>query len=365
MIKKILLVNQGGTDNIGDQLINSTMVSILEKEYIVESMNLEIDLNRTTLAEKIKEEKNKKFNLIGKAVYIPKVICRIIFGDYIYFYNHTLTKLKKTRLEEYDLVLIGGGELFKSKHLFLPSIDAWTKYIKDNTNSKIILYGISSDDWFTQGELYRINKFIKRFDYINARDRRTERIFNKFFGTQLAVSPDCVFLHSFYHNIKYEKENTILVNIFDYKSWNFNTQFKNRKEYFTYWFNLINKEAKGNLNSVRFTYTTIEDAYCALDFYKCFKGFFPYPPQIGDEYGLDEIIADIASAMAIITARMHAMILAKQFNTKIVPFIFKSKIKSFVQDFVDSDVDMDTIQKDAYQGFVNAGLVHMENKITK
>jgi len=330
---KVLLVNQYATDNLGDKLIGKVLKDILEQEYhcIVECKKFELFYPERTLLQGIEEKsklkKERKVTYI-KNVVIEKIECYSIRRNRIFYI------LKNNiSLEEIDMVIIGGGELIKSNHIFILYLDVWTKLVKKMGKSKLILFGVSSDCNFTIKEKQQLRKILLRFDYINVRDKNSKKILAKISNLKIVYSPDIVFAYQKYNKLEYKKENKIQVSIFDYKSYDFSTIFSNIEEYFIFWYQIIVESAKGDLEKVEFFYTTPEDAICTKEF--CQK----YNKQFGKRipkdfyYNEEQIIRKLAEADIVITGRMHAMIIALQYGAKIIPFEFKEKIRFFAKEW--------------------------------
>ncbi len=347
MTKKVLLINQGNSDNVGDRLINDTLSKLIGGNYCLESKSLEINYPDTPIEVAV-EQRLMHTGHINTKFFLKSLInklLRFLMSDYLFFYFKAIYKMTRyIKNSEFDIYVIGGGELLKSNHFFIPYMDAWTKMIKNYWPKKrLILFGVSSDQHFTLREEKRLHTILKRFDFVNVRDNATLNVLYKDFAIKAHMSPDCVFVYNYFNQIKIEKENKMLVSVFDYHSLPPNSEWKTKEEYFAYWFKLIKKNHSKGL-TIKFIYTCADDALCTLEFYKMYRKLLEcIDINMKMDYKLDDIVIQIANAESIITGRMHAMILAKQYNTKIVPFIFKNKIACFVDEWINREYNMETV----------------------
>lgn len=347
MTKKILLINQGKSDNIGDRLINDTLSKLIEENCYLESKSLEINCP-DTLIEFAVDNRLKHTGYINKKnifKFLINKLLRFLMSDYLFFYLKAIYVMTSyVRNSEFDIYIIGGGELLKSNHFFIPYMDAWTKMIKKyRPDKRLVLFGVSSDQSFTQKEVARLHTILERFDFVNVRDKVTLNVLVKDFAIEANMSPDCVFVYNYYNKISIKKTNIMLVSIFDYNSLPLSSKWSTKEDYFAHWFKIINENHSKGIK-VKFIYTCADDALCTLEFYKIYHSSFEsMDDTIKMDYTMEEIVSLIANAESIITGRMHAMILAKQYNTKIVPFIFKKKIECFVEEWLDNQYDMDLI----------------------
>lgn len=354
MKKNCLILNQGYTDNIGDQLICEMLTRLVEDAYNVESTNFIPFLEPVTIQEAIRKRTSKEhISIAKKIILVGENTIRKIVTPYIYDYFRAMHRIRKEySSKHYDLIIIGGGELLKSDHIFLPCLDAWTSFFYKQ-KARISLFGVSSDMTFTDYEKQKLNAVFKRFSYINVRDKSTVSVLNRDFKVQASYSPDCVFSYTSCFRDQPLKEDHVLVMVFDYWSLPSPRKWATIDEYFSYWWNIVIEACQGNTKRVRFSYTTAEDAECTQQFYQKYSQAFSGAPNLNVNYGKEQIISDIAKAKVIVTGRMHAMILAKQYNTKIVPFCFKRKIDDFVETWLDKKFDLELVTKEIHREVQN------------
>lgn len=334
-MKKILLLNQGHTENYGDIAIRETIESFFKnKNYIIDfypywSENLVFGKwynNAPNLIKKILWHNIKTIDILN---------------------NISIKKLKN--LSKYDAAIIGGGELLGSHPGFNSSLYVWAKLL-DKLNIPLYIIGVSGNADMGLVFLERNKKALSLAKKILVRDSNTAKILKERYQVNAKVYPDVVFA---YHNICKKrkkiskKSGLVFIPIEYYSLIKNNLKLSNENEYIEYCCNLIisNRESK---EPIIITITTKTDEEIAQKIYKYIiekrkisnVNYIPYS-ALKD---FDELLL---KSRLIISARMHALILGLINKCTIKEIPFKDKLKVFGKEYNKSNLKLMQISKKA------------------
>lgn len=342
-MKKVLLLNQGHSSNLGDKLINEVMTNVLvENNEVLHAPFIPTEKESEIGWNDISSFRNKSTNIfIDSLKNIIKKSKVIITIGLDYKYQKAIYNIIKD--EEIDAVVIGGGELLATFIPFNSALYSWIKIIKKNYKDiPIIIYGVSGTKPKNKFLDKRLKYILTNCNFISVRDHATESFINNSYKIKTNYSPDCVFSYRELNkdNTIKNKENILSIMIYDYDSLHGKLSFSNKIEYFDHWYDLLEKNIQCK-DVVLLAYTTEEDRMCSKEFlnYILDNKDIKHAVQLAeynDVYGLIDIVK---KSRTIITGRMHAMILAKQYKTDIIPFIFKEKIETFCNEYVNVNFD--------------------------
>ncbi len=346
-MKKILLVNQGHSSNLGDKLINEVMTNILcENNEVLHAPFIPTEKDSEIGCNDISSFNIKSTNIFidsfKKFIKKSKLITAIGLD---YKYQKAIYNIIKDK--KIDAVVIGGGELLATFIPFNSALYSWIKIIRKNYKDiPIIIYGVSGTKPKNKFFDKRLNYILTSCDFINVRDHATESFINNSYKIRTNYSPDCVFSYRELNkdSIIKNKENILSIMIYDYDSLHGKLSFSNKIEYFNYWYDLLENNIQYK-DIVLLAYTTEEDRICSKEFLNFILNnknikYEVRLAEYNDVYGLIDVVK---KSRSIITGRMHAMILAKQYETDIIPFIFKEKIETFCNEYLDVNFDYPSI----------------------
>ncbi|BBK23522.1 hypothetical protein Aargi30884_24250 [Amedibacterium intestinale] len=335
-MKKVLLINQGNTDNLGDQAIYIVLKTFLE------SKNNKVDF----IPFWSEKEVFGKFWETNKSL----VLFLMKFPFVVDFFNYKRIKKACDKIK-YDTVVIGGGELLCAHHGFNSSLKCFTKYFK-NKNIPIKLIGVSGD--LNMRKLYR-NRFresLLRCTYVSVRDGFTKEICENYYKLKIDLFPDVVFA---YNKILKKKPNIHKEQSIVFAPISFNKEVSIGlgldiiSEYTEYLKNLLLENLKEG-NNIILTATTKDDYIFVKELYTFllneFKG---YKIEIKKMSSLEEYIDLVKTSKLVISGRMHAMIIGLIQKNKVVPIEFKTKLKKFNEEY-GGDILIEEIENKAYEG---------------
>lgn len=336
-MKKVLLLNQGNTNNIGDLAINSVLTKILEKE------NIDYDFLDYWVEDKIfgKLYINRGNNLFYK------FILKIIFHFQILLDIYYICYLKRNiNLNNYDSIVIGGGELLCGHKGFNTAIYNITN-VSRKKNIQLYLIGVSGDLRMPQKRIKRYSKSLTKFKKIFVRDEYTKKILNDVYKVESTLYPDVVFSYNKVFGEKrfLNKENSILLvpTYFNKESFK-NMNIHNEEQFVDYYMKIIFEEMN-RYDKLYITNTAIEDEKITKKIIRRLQ-----KENLNFEYikyeSLDDYFKLICKTKKIISGRMHAMIMGCICGNDFRVIPFKEKLINFEKEY--RKVDMQYIEELSY-----------------
>lgn len=339
--KKILLINQGNTKNIGDNAI----FLVIQKYFLIKGIDFQHFWDEELV-----------YKLLWKIKSLRKLI---IFSMKVPFIIDLFNKMRIKKAisgNEYEAVIIGGGELICAHHGFNSSMKCWTDYfVKKKVN--IYLIGVSGDLNMRSYSQKRYENALKKCTSIFVRDSYTLNICKNHYWLNAKIFPDVVFSLNKVLNFtnEYKKEDIILfipIAFNDEVICGLNVT--NESDYFAYLEKLLMDNYISNykimlLSTTKNNYKTIDD-------------FNDYMKSIYDSLSINKIrissleeFVDLAvKSKIVISGRMHAMIISILFNNKIISIPFKNKLEIFQDEYRGKTViNIKKVEKLSYKSLEN------------
>ena len=314
MNKKILIINQQHTDNIGDQIIGKVMKELF-KEYDVQFEPYIVD------------EIYKEY----KRTIIFKIFNKIRLGIYYndFFYYKVIKKVMKNR--KFDIAIIGGGELISGNLEFNSSFKAWIRFLS-RSKIPIVVAGVSGNEVAKRiGKRYK--KSLEKCKKIYVRDLETKRICNDIYNVNATYCPDFAFALNIDNN---EKQEMITTQVYYYPYIDKKYIDMTKEQYFEYIYKIIQDNVAEE--KVVLSYSNGEDKISTKEFKEYIYKTKNIDFDIVNLENSEKLIRFISKTKLIISSRMHSMILGKIANTKLVPVVTKDKIKIFREEWVNENV---------------------------
>lgn len=332
-MKKILLINQGNTDNIGDIAIYETISKYFEQSgYKVDFFPF--------WSEEIVFGKN--YNIY------PQLLKKIMWHNIGFVDLLNIFAIKRNfKSFDYSAVIIGGGELLSGHPGFNSSLTVWAK-ILEKKQIPVYLLGVSGDVNMSSDLLKRNKKALNSITKVWVRDALTKEMCWDTYGIKALYSPDVVFAyHAITHkeNMQLNKSGLVIVPIEFYNLIRQNLYLEDENAYFEY-LEQITMSAWQEKEVINITSSAKTDDSTSYRFYKYLKhkndiidiNFLHY----SNIQNYEEIVL---ASRKIISGRMHALILGV-INDCIVDIIpFKEKLIVFGKDYSNRDVDKKTLEK--------------------
>lgn len=344
-MRKILIVNQGHTDNLGDQLISEITNMYLSKYFKTEvakfipdepETNIELTTNNLTTGE------NKKSHSTGIQKIIKKNYTICLEALTIKYYKKIVSSFD----DKYDAIFIGGGELLADYVAFAAALQAWLLYAR-KTNTKIIMYGVSGFI-FEKRKHGLLKKLLHDCELICVRDHETQHHLSEQLDEKIMYAPDIVFLLNYIYGGQIAQKcvtDDIFVSVYSPVELGISESVS---VYYDEWIQHIRGKINLNTQKLLIGYTTQSDYYTAKEFYKyvsekiLFKDIEIKLCSYSDWRGYCNVIS---KCKYVITGRMHAMIIALQYGCEVVPYLVKKKIEVFNTEFIEKEYDMSSVNK--------------------
>lgn len=324
-MEKILILNQGHTENYGDVAINNVISGYFKRE------GYEITVYPFW------DEKQAFGEHFYKA---PYFIQRFLLNKLtrIDFFN--TISIRKVLETNYDAVIIGGGELLGNHIGFNSSLFVWSRELK-RRNIPLFIIGVSGDSKMSDEMLERNAIALSNVRKVFVRDITTAEVCRSIYNINCDYYPDVVFaLHDVLKkptHIVEERRGIVIIPILYFDLFRENMGINSENEYFLYLKSKINTYKRDN-EPVTICVSTKEDYTIAKKFYEFLDTdsnieIMPYET-------LDIFEGILSSSRYVISARMHAMILGLINGCKVSSIPFKGKLSEFMNNYDDKEVDV-------------------------
>jgi polysaccharide pyruvyl transferase WcaK-like protein len=349
-MKKILVINEGFSNNFGDQAINQSIISFFKHKGFETSF---LYLSNPSIKE-LPEYKYLSNNNVSRDKSLKdKIFTYILFFLWFFKFNKII---KQTLIHnKFDLIVIGGGQLIISSGNFaLSSFSTaifWYTYIikRFAPNVKIHMIGVGVSNKFNLIEKFLYKKSLNRVEKVLVRDKFSQKKIYEHFNIKAKLMPDIAFYNSInlkiYSNIKKEKALIGITNYNEvYKRYNKKTN-KTKIEYFEYFYTKI-KKYEQLYNKIELFYTTITDAKEALEFQEYIYKTYNKQYSIANINNLNTLTNLFKEAKIVYSGRMHALILAMKEGCEVEAMLISDKLKSFNHDYIIPNKSMEELIKE-------------------
>lgn len=342
-MKRILVINQYNSDNIGDNLLNEMLCLNLKRMgYNTDNVGY-AQQHKQVVEYKIDDSKVNFVKLFLKRIISPWLKYQLIYKLKL---NTSQKNLKK---QKWDAVIIGGGQLLKHNSVFMYCFRHWINWAKKN-DIPIILHGIGVDSELSKYEIKVYKKYLRYVQVVNCRDIETKEIMKQKFDVKAYISPDIAFTYS-NEKVGKDNKNAILVMPYSYltarRSFKFNIS---KSQYFkTIEHKIKNIKEKEPDLKVVLAATTSDDAS------ECYR-FAEWYANSGEKcivrkiQDSDTLFQEACKSKYMITGRMHAMIVGLIAGAKIEPILVSNKIKFFEINYLKQEIDLREISRQAFEG---------------
>ena len=336
-MKNILVINEGHTSNLGDKLLNQIIVKILKNNNVMNEKYVPIETDESMEKEILVGPTPRWVNVKNKI--IGRLGLTLFFNDIKY--KRLITKRLKDK--NIDLAIIGGGELISDNANFNAAFYNWVKVL-NKKKIPIIVTGVSGN----KTNIKMKARYKEAFDLceeISVRDMSTQRLLEKEYDIISEYVPDYAFLYKklMDNTVVRMKDNSITVQIYCKHYLPQGVFEGSEEEYFQFWIDMIQKSLKYSEAQIKLSYTNKEDREYTRKFYdycvtkKIFKNIV-----IAETDSIEKYVEVIKSTSAIITGRMHAMILAMMYENELYPYVFKEKIQTFKEEWIESEKSVES-----------------------
>lgn len=332
----MLLVNENGSDNIGDHAINEGLSTLLDQKgftydsapFLKKRIIKDVDI--------VAKQKTGVFATFKQLIMSIKVVYIFVWV----FENKT--RIKTLLNNDYDGVIIGGGQLILSGFAFPIAMYSWVKYAK-HIGLPVYVAGVGCGESFLPIEVRLYKKALRQCNKVFVRDEASVIKLKQLFNIQSHCYPDFAFgLDALIKPKKYR--SGIVAGMTDYEVF---LRYKhevdtpdcsNYQIYLMEWVERVISLLINNTEVVYLASTTIKDAECNIDLYQLLGERVENPIQLID--GVSSLIEYrelLADSRLIISGRMHSLILGKIENCQIEPWVISEKVNEFLTSYIDSN----------------------------
>lgn len=347
-MKKVLIINEGGTVNLGDKAINKV---ITEK---VKESNKEVCFGHYSAPSNTNLVPQKMSYSLPSLK--KKVMLKIFFTLNKYTLNVIayLLWIKRNKKAVKSIVatprlyygIIGGGQLLKSNGSFPIALYYWAKMMSMN-NIPYSIYGVGVSDDMDVLSKYLIKRAIRNSDKTYVREHYSKEVLlNYKVNKEIKIIPDVAFAYSDIQEPKEAKKQLLVMPAsyeYVYKAYN---EGKTYDAYIKDWVDQSLKYMESiDVDQVVISYSTIsQDRSTAYAVYQKMKMKFDNV-EFRDVSSLFEFIDLINISSATYSARMHPLIIAASYGRTVYTSRISKKLEVFEDQLINhKSFDIDSIR---------------------
>jgi polysaccharide pyruvyl transferase WcaK-like protein len=323
--KKVLVLNEGFSDNLGDQVINESLNWLLKSEgvkhIIFQDFTKKADKPYEIITDHTKSKKN----------FILKEIIRSLLSRKLRWIISNFTRVFNYSNKEYDMVFIGGGQLILSNGTFSIAMFMWVLLLRFFGTKEIIVFGVGSGVRFTKLDALLYKYTLKKVSKIYVRDEKSRVTILEKFNVESIKIYDVGFVHSKITNAT-NNETTSYKAIMGITSYlvfqRYNANLLTKEAFFDTWVNLLNLN-KIKIEEVALFYTTQEDRDETLLFVDYVKENYKLNIPLLETNTKEILVNIIERSDIVISGRMHALILGVAYQKRVIAYEISDKLKQF------------------------------------
>lgn len=341
--KSVLVLNEGYSDNLGDQAINESVHYLLKGNGVTEIEFQDFTKNLSEIIEisTLNNIDSRPTSTLIKLIRATPVKLRWLIKN--------LVRVVKVSNKKYDQVIIGGGQLILSNGTFPIAMFCWVFFLRLFGNKNISICGVGLGTNFSPTDKFLFKYSLKNISKIYLRDKKSQSTLSNVFDVDSELIYDVAFIHNKLEH--YVSNNSgsgsggkTLLGIITYDVYLRYVQSLplSKEDYFETWISLL---ANSNLilNEVELFYTTKADRLASIEFKQYVEKKHHIVLPLVETSRLDTLISIIQSSENLVSARMHALILGFTYNRKIVVYPISNKLIEFKK-MVESDIALDDMQ---------------------
>ncbi|KZM44897.1 hypothetical protein OA92_03260 [Marinomonas sp. SBI22] len=344
--KLILVLNEGYSDNLGDQAINESIHFLLKSNNIhnIVFHDFSKKLDQPMKIASIENIQNKNVSNIFLLLRLLPVKLRWLILNF--------TRILKVSRKKYDHVIIGGGQLVLSNDTFSFAMFIWVLLLKIYGNNNITILGVGLGDKFNFLDKLLFKCSLRFVTRIYLRDKESQLTLEKIFKLDSGFIYDLAFIHNKinFESVE-ENEYSSLLGVISYDVYKKYAKDEPLSKYDFYetWISLLS-ESNVSLKDVKLFYTTEDDKKASLEFINYVNHKYSIKLEMLDTDQLDVLVTIISKSELVISARMHALILAITHNKDIVVYPVSEKLIEF-KNMIESNISLEFMQDEIENKF--------------
>ncbi len=338
--KSVLVLNEGFSDNLGDQAINESIHHLLKVNGLndVKFHDFTKKLSEPSKISTMEQAFLEDTSILVKLSRLLPVKLRWLIIN--------LKRVIKVSNHKYDQVIIGGGQLVLSNGTFPMAMFCWVFFLKLFGNKSITICGVGLGTKFSFIDRLLFKYSLMSLSKIYIRDEKSQLILKNLFKVKSEFIYDVAFIHNKSdHQVEHTYEYESLLGVISYSVYEKYAQggVISKDEFFETWITLLS-EYQIPLQTTKLFYTTKEDREASLEFKNYVQREYQINLPLIETNTLDMLIENISCSKVIISARMHALILAFTYNRNITVYPISGKLIEF-KNMIDSGVVLEGMQE--------------------
>lgn len=278
-----------------------------------------------------------------------------------WYFKYGKTIKEKLNQGKYDLVVIGGGQLFHVSgvnypHRFAVAMFWWTYFVKKYSKADIYIVGVGVEGEFNKIENFLYKNAVTKASKIWVRDSYAKSTLEKNFGKKVTLVPDVAFYKSKNKQLPINvcERNTAAVGIYCYDTYcrSYNEKNISRDDYYLKWYQKILKFEERGLEIALF-YTTDSDGRETYRFKEYISSVWNKSIKVEQIKNIEDIYSLYSRSAHVYSGRMHALILAIKFGCKTEGFLLSQKLRSFNEEYILKNVTSTELSDKIVHSFEN------------
>lgn len=329
-MNKVILLNEGASDNIGDQALNLGLCKLLS--------NLGFDVSQVDFTRCIPsgieniEDCDTNVNNNVKIKGSPSKFRRQL--SRIKWFSRHVRKIWRYLDGDVDKVVIGGGQLVLDNRYFPIAMFTWT-FIAKIKRKPVYLISVGVGKKFSLSSRFLIGFSFKLVDGFIVRDDVSQLNLHKNFGVKSESSYDSAYvLNNLSKNVVSEGEPRLVIGVTNYNVYKrYNSELNTsriftKSEYINEWIDSIKNK---NINKVVFCSTSSEDIEISFEVYNLLISECPdlnvvFLDRVPSFYSYIDILS---KSTCTISGRMHALILSELVGNEVNPWVISQKLDTY------------------------------------
>lgn len=320
--KTVLVINEGGSDNFGDQIIKHSM------EYLIKETGRESKFEDLT-RHHYPTEHDYRAQVItkNKDIFFP---LKSIVWKLLWFVKN-IKRISIASLQRYDAIIVGGGQLLLPNGIFPFALLVWIKFLSLR-NKNIILFSVGTQGVYSWFEKLCISSMLRKINHIYVRDKVSQNILKDQFNKESKITYDSAFILNKVYK-KNEKNNSYryLIGIVDYSVYKkyHCGDLLSEDRYYEKWLSLISDH--NDLNQSALIYATPEDRAESIKFKEYIYKRLNIEVDILENNNHIFFLDNLSLGEIVVSGRMHSLIVSKALSKQFIAYPISDKVSSFLE----------------------------------
>lgn len=331
-MKKVLVINEGGTVNLGDKAINEVITKKIESRGQTVCFGHYSAPSNTNLVPKKMSYSlpSLKKKVMLKVFFSINKLTFNLLGYFMWIRRNKESIKSLVNIKGISSGVIGGGQLLKGNGSFPIALYCWSKEMR-KLKIPYSIYGVGVSNDMDALSKYLVKKAVNNSDKTYVREEFSKQVLlNYKVSKEIGVVPDVAFAYSDIEVPKQvEKQLLVMPASYEYvyKAYNDNHSYES---YLNSWveesFNYIKLN---NWDKIIISYSTIsQDRSTAYDVFQKIKELYDNVIFM-DVASLSEFIDLINGSAGIYSARMHPLIIAAAYKRRVFTYRVSKKLELF------------------------------------